>query len=116
LEEIIDEKGNPVTGHSWFSLTRGFKALTLEHGDYVMFVAKVVEYSKGYKGKPYASWKRKHSNVMIDYGFSHPVSVTKVTEEVWAQRRNARQGLGNAQDSEAETSTSSNNHLLEELA
>jgi hypothetical protein len=111
LEEIIDEKGNPVTDHSWLSLTREIRALALGPGDCVEFVAKVTEYTKGYKGKSYTSWKRKLSNVTTDYGFTHPVSVRKITEEEWAHRCDARQGLVNAQDPEPDER---NKHLRKE--
>lgn len=76
LLDVKDDEGNVVTEHLWFNLTKGFEKLNLLQGDKVQFVARVKEYTKGYRGYRDDVYKP----IERDYKLSHPTKVIKLKE------------------------------------
>ncbi len=73
---IIDVRhtnGTLITDHLWFNLTKGFKSLRLDPGEYVQFDARVKPYRKGYQG----TRKKIDRPVSDDYKLSHPTQVRR---------------------------------------
>lgn len=73
LVDIRDGDGLFVCDHIWFSLTRGFGALSLAKCDRVSFEARVRAYIKGYRGHRVGE-----KPLEIDYGLSRPTKVYKL--------------------------------------
>jgi hypothetical protein len=75
LVDVLDEAGNKVTDHLWFVVRKQLKALNLQPGDKIEFVARVKPYIKGYRGRrddydlPPTS---------LDYKLSHGTQFKKV--------------------------------------
>ena len=75
LRNIRDLKGQLVTEHLWFNLTKGFAALgLLAEGDRVQFDARIKPYEKGYKGRR----EDVYLPVSTDYKLSHPTQIQKL--------------------------------------
>lgn len=68
VKNVVDvETKQIVTDHVWFNFTNGFKKLGwIERGEIIAFDARVLTYSKGYRGK------------FFDYKLSHPSKVTRM--------------------------------------
>lgn len=71
LLDIKDDKGNILSDHLWFNLTKGFSALDLKVNDRVQFEARVTKYLKGYFGYRDDVYKP----VEIDYKLSYPTKL-----------------------------------------
>ncbi len=69
LRDITDEKGQIVTDHLWFNLTKGFENECLVEGDIVEFHARVKPYLKGYSETHFENPFR------LDYKLSHPTKI-----------------------------------------
>jgi len=71
LVNIIDSETNQtVTGHLWFSFTKGFESANVKPGDRIEFEARVRKYSKGYVNRRYEVNKKQ-----TDYRLSHPTKI-----------------------------------------
>lgn len=69
--------GDVLTDHLWFNVTEGFAALgNLTAGDLVRFDARVVPYTKGYRGLRVAAMIE--NPVTDDHKLSHPTNISKV--------------------------------------
>jgi hypothetical protein len=75
LKDIRDARGEMVTDHLWFNLTKGLAALNLRPGDTVRFDARVKPYTKGYQGYRDDVYDRP---VEIDYKLDRPTKIQKV--------------------------------------
>lgn len=74
LNNVTDaETGKVVTGHLWFSYTKGFQDARIAEGDIIEFEARVKEYQKGYVNRQYGINNRKQ-----DYKLSHPTRIKVV--------------------------------------
>ena len=67
---VKDDKGNKVTDHLWFTMTKGFEKCNLKEHDVIQFNARVSQYEKGYKG-----YKDIISCTSIDYKLSYPTKI-----------------------------------------
>ncbi len=72
LKDITDlATGKRVSGHLWFSYTKGFEALgTLPEGAVIEFDARSKEYTKGYANKALGV-----NNKKKDYKLSNPTNI-----------------------------------------
>lgn len=68
LTNIKNKKGEHITDHLWFNLTKGFQNLHLRQGDNIQFNARVKAYVKGYK----------KTDKKIDYKLSYPTKLKKI--------------------------------------
>ncbi len=68
LKDIKDLKGEIVSDHLWFNLTKGFEKLgEMNHGTVIAFEARVKPYTKGY-----VNHREGIDNRQTDYRLSHP--------------------------------------------
>ncbi|OLZ11788.1 hypothetical protein [Sulfobacillus thermosulfidooxidans] len=74
--DVLDDQGQLVTDHIWFSLTKGFQQVHLEPGDRIQFEARVKEYLKGYRG--YREDVRLEHPLVPDYKLSYPTKIRKI--------------------------------------
>ncbi len=51
LVDILDARGNRVTGHQWFTTCRTWERFNMVTGQRLQFVASVKRYRKGYRGR-----------------------------------------------------------------
>lgn len=65
--------GRFITDHLWFNLTKGFKSLRLDPGEFVQFDARSKPYTKGYQGK-----KELNKPIKDDFKLSHPTRVSRI--------------------------------------
>lgn len=75
LLNVKDSKGNVVTSHLWFNLTRGFESANPMEGDIIQFDARVDSYYKGYMGYREDVYKP----IEKDYKLSRPTKVVNLT-------------------------------------
>jgi hypothetical protein len=73
--DVRDEAGNEVTDHLWFVVRKQLKALNLQPGDKIEFVARVKPYIKGYRGRRDLD---DAASVSTDYTLSHGTQFKKV--------------------------------------
>lgn len=75
LRDVRDEQGTQVTDHLWFTVRKQLRELGLAPGDKVEFMARVMPYLKGYRGR------REDDDLPapgIDYGLRNPTQIKKV--------------------------------------
>jgi hypothetical protein len=78
LNEIKDEKGNVVTDHIWFNLTKAFDSLgQLQQGDVIEFEARVSGYTKGYMYKGIHLGRKEK-----DFKLSRPTQIKIVSKKM----------------------------------
>lgn len=71
LVNITDAETNRIiTGHLWFSFTKGFETACVKPGDIIEFEARVRKYSKGYVNRRYGI-----NQTQMDYRLSHPTHI-----------------------------------------
>ena len=76
LKDIKDARGNIVSDHLWFNLTKEFNNLTLTEGTTrIAFDARVKSYYKGYQGYREDVYD---NPVEMDFKLSHPTKVQVV--------------------------------------
>lgn len=76
LRDVRDEQGTQVTDHLWFTVRKQLRELGLEPGDRVEFMARVMPYHKGYRGRREDDDERPSPG--IDYGLRNPTQIKKV--------------------------------------
>jgi hypothetical protein len=85
LVDVKHLNGIFITDHLWFNLTKGFKLLRLDPGEYVQFDARVKPYRKGYQGKR----KTIDRPVSDDYKLSHPTKIKRAIPTSNPRKQNA---------------------------
>jgi hypothetical protein len=74
LVQVIDvETQNVVTGHIWFSYTKGFQKIDLVAGMTLEFEARIKMYKKGYVNRRWEVDKRS-----LDYKLGNPTKIAVV--------------------------------------
>jgi len=79
LVDIQDESGKQVADHVWMTIGKQLSELKLNQGDKIQFVARVLPYTKGYKGRRDLD---DAPLVSIDYRLSHGTQFRKLSQEV----------------------------------
>lgn len=71
LEEITDDRGNPLTDHLWFKVGKQFESLDLQPGDRIEFTARVESYRKRARDD-------EGSYLAFDYCLKRPTNMVKL--------------------------------------
>ncbi|WP_262314513.1 hypothetical protein [Lacticaseibacillus parakribbianus] len=73
----VEQNGNMVTDHLWFTCGKTWSNLDLHEGDQVQFMARVAKYEKGYKGNREQVWD--YHPIETDYKLERPTKAAKIT-------------------------------------